>query len=350
MFFIRCAVFILAFSLNLSGSVRLHEGQLDGAPYTVATPDGWSGGPVFFHVNGWRPDAAPHLADLDVSDPFYASILDAGWAVGRTAFKANGVDHPAHTEALFALKTWIEENLGAVETLILEGESTAGTLVLRIAEQHPELADGVIAKGAFFEFEDTSSDSYLEARPRLPSILMSNTSEIEGPITYLARALEAEVVPSIRPLLRPGHVNVNWLERAAALEAMMRWLSEGKAPMVSDGTRQVPERDTGTIRDADFLVNQVTSVDPFFGNAILGFHPNEWRSFGLEQGTSFEIEAHGDRWIVLFGQSYGDVPLGEWVAFPRSDDQILLVRNHESAIETADLKVGDAVIIRKIDG
>lgn len=332
-----------------AAETAVHEGELNGAPYKVAVPADWQGGRAFFHVHGWRPDTAPHLADLDLSDPFYQALQAAGWLIGRTAFRENGVDHDAHTIALAELKDWIEAEIGPIELLVMEGESTAGTLVLRIAERHPELADGVIAKGAYIELDDSSVDAYLEARPLRPALLMSNLTELDGPIAYAARAATAEVAPGLRPLLRPGHVNVNWAERLAALEAVQAWIEDGLYAAISDGTRQVPERATGTESGADGLVNRVTAIDPFYGNATLGFHPDELAAAGIHQGASFILEAHGAEHSIHYGQAYGDVPQGEWIAFRRADDQILLARNHARAIDTAGLEPGDRVLIRPAD-
>jgi len=324
---------------------QLHEGELNGAPFKVVVPSDWDSGKVFFHVHGWRPSDAPHEADLDLDDPFYLSILESGWLIGRTAFLENGVDHDAHTTALYDLKNWIETELGAVETLILEGESTAATLVLRIAERNPDLADGVIAKSPFVELKDESADSYLQGTPAIPAILMSNLTELDGPIAYSAVSEKAPVPPSLRPLLRPGHVNINWMERLEALNAIVAWIDHGTIDRVVDGTQKVPERETGTIKGSDGITNIVTAVNPYFGNAFLGFHPDELKNLGITQGSSFILEVDRQQRNVYYGNSYGDVPLGEWVAFPSADDQILIARNHESAIATANLEVGVSVKI-----
>ncbi len=349
-------IFILAFlflflSVDLTAQNNnfiLHEGELDGAPYKVLTPVDWQGGYVFFHVHGWRPDDAPHKADINPDDPFYQKILEEGWAIGRTAFLENGVDHDAHTAALYDLKKFIHEEIGTVERLILEGESTAGTLVLRIAEQNPDLADGVIAKGAFVNLEDETHDSYLEAGPSIPAILMSNLTELDGPVAYTARAENSDVVPALRPLLRPGHVNVNWKERYGALKAMQAWLDEGTISPVSEGTRYLPERETGTIIEDYSIKNRVIDINPFYGNAFLGFHPDEFEEFGIEQGDYFLAKIHGQFRKVFYGQSYGDVPLGEWVAFPTASDTIMLVRNHKHAVNTAGIEIDDSVSIFKL--
>ncbi|MEO0508604.1 MAG: SAM hydroxide adenosyltransferase [Verrucomicrobiota bacterium] len=342
----RILVFFLSLSFVPLFGVELHEGSLKGAPYRVAVPEKWETGKVFFHVHGWRPDDALHQADLDLKDPFYQSLLKQGWIIGRTAFLKNGVDHDAHTVALRDLKSWIEEKFGPIKMLILEGESTAGTLVLRIAEQDVDLADGVIAMGAYIDLNDPSVDSYLSATPMLPSILMSNMTEIADPLKYAVKAESAVIQPSLWPLLRPGHVNVNWVERKEALTMMVQAIETGvPLPLLTDGTRAVPTRDTGTSKEDGAIVNVVTAINPFYGNAFLGFHPDELLSAGLVKGKSFEIEIAGNSWPVLFGDSYGDVPLGEWVAFPTADEFILLVRNHKSAVETAGLEVGDQVRI-----
>ena len=329
-------------------AVEIHEGEIDGAPYTVAVPDARRQGRVFLPVHGWRPADAPHLADLDLTDPFIARLLADGWVIGRTAFRENGVDHPAHTRAVRDLRDWIAAEIGPVELLIMDGESTAGTLMARIAEQDPALADGVIAMAPFFDFEDEGNDAHVRATPRIPLMLMSNITEIEAPVAYAARAANAAVVPSLRPILRPGHVNINAEERWAALAAMQRWIEDDAHPGFADGTRTVPPRATGTTRAGGTLVNRVRSVNPFYGNATLDFHPDEWRDAGFEQGESFEIEIHGERWPVLFGTTYGDVPVGEWVAFPTADARILLVRNHRNASRSAGLSPGDTVQVRAL--
>lgn len=337
------------FAQSSSAAFTLHEGELDGAPYKVAVPDDWTDGSVFFHVHGWRPAGAPHEADFDPENPFYNELLNSGWAIARTAFYENGVDNEAHIRALWDLRRWIDENLGTTEKIIMEGESTAGSLVLRVAEDEPDLADGVIAKGAFIDLMDENADSYLKATPHIPAILMSNLTELDGPVAYAAASENAVVPPALRPLLRPGHVNVNWLERLDAFKSLNNWLDSGEISPVSDGTRMVPERDTGTIAENDMIVNNVTKTDPYFGNAILGFHPAELEELGIYRGEYFVLEIDGQQRDVFYGDSYGDVPPGEWVAFPTADDQILLARNHESAIKTAGLQAGDEVKIGLID-
>ena len=345
LFFLFLIISLLSIQ-NISAqsmNYTLHEGELDGAPFTVVVPDERVDGKVFFHVHGWRPADAPHKADIDPDEPFYRSLLERGWVIGRTAFQENGVDHKAHTKALQELKVWIEENIDAAELVVLEGESTAGTLVLRIAEQNPDLADGVIAKGAFIDLEDEAADSYLQGNPSVPAILMSNLTELDGPVSYAAVAENAPVSPALRPLMRPGHVNVNWVERLEALQAIQSWIEEGVYSPVTDGTRSVPDRDTGTITENGVLVNKVTAVDIFFGNATLGFHPEELELAEIIQGETFIIEIGGQQRNVYYGETYGDVSHGEWVAFPLADDQILLARNHESAIQSAGIQTGDEI-------
>jgi hypothetical protein len=329
-------------------ATNLFQGSIKGAPYTVAAPEKWNSGKVFFHVHGWRPEEAPHEADLNLEDEFYKGLLADGWIIGRTAFLENGVDHDAHTVALRDLKSWIETKFGAIELLILEGESTAGSLVLRIAEQDSDLADGVIAMGPFIDLSNPDADAFLTAKPKLPAILMSNTTEIIDAVSYVALTEKAEVPSSLRPLLRPGHVNVNWIERREALHVMVSTINTGEIKSLTNGTFSVPFRETGTAREDGYLVNKITSVNPYYGNAFIGFHSDELIAAGIEKGEQFEIEAHGKTWSVMFGDSYGDVPAGEWVAFPTADEYIMLVRNHKSATETASLKVGDSVRARAI--
>ena len=337
-------------ALGQNGTLEytLHEGELEGAPFKVAVPAGWESGNVFFHVHGWRPADAPHEADLDLEDPFYQELINNDWAIARTAFYENGVDNEAHIRALWDLREWIDTEVSGLNHVLMEGESTAGSLVLRIAELEPNLANGVIAKGAFVDLEDETADSFLRGAPQIPAILMSNLTELDGPISYAAVAEDAEAAPALRPLRRPGHVNVNWVEKLAAFEAMNNWIDSGEINQIADGTRTVPDRETGTTIDGEMLVNRVTDIDPYFGNATLGYHPQELEDFGIFRGDYFVIEIAGQQRDVFYGDSYGDVPEGERVAFPTADDQILIARNHQSAIQTARLDIGDEIKITPI--
>lgn len=328
-----------------SNGYALHEGGLNGAPYKVAVPDGWSGGKVFFHVHGWRPPHAPHQADLNLENPFYRELLDMGWVIARTAFYKNGVNNEAHIRALRILSDWINNNIGTISRVVMEGESTAGSLLLRIAELEPNLADGVIAKGAIIDLEDESADSFLRGTPKIPAILMSNLTELDGPVAYAAISENADVPPALRPIRRPGHVNINWVERLEAFKSLNHWIETGETFPITDGIRSVPERETGTSFDTNKLVNTVTAIDPFFGNATLGFHPDELKQFGIQQGNAFIIEINGQQRNVFYGESYNDVEHGEWISFPTADDHILLVRNHESAVKTAGLSIDDPIKI-----
>ena len=331
--------------VNAQQNNSLLSGELNGSPYTIALPSDWNSGNLFFHVHGWRPSDAPHEADLDVDDPFYRYLLQNGWAIARTAFRENGVDHEAHTHAIAELKAWIHTEISPVQRVVLEGESTAATLVLRIAERNPELADGVIAKGAFINLQDSDADSYLHATPSIPAILMSNLTELDGPISYAAASEGAPVRPALRPLLHPGHVNVNWMERRDAFISVSEWMHGDRPEMITNGTRTLPARETGTLRKGAGIRNRVIRINPFFGNAYLGYHPDELTEWGLQQGDYFLIETHGELRRVYFGESYGDVPLGDWVAFPTASDTILLARNHQSAAESAALSLGDDITL-----
>ena len=326
-------------------SYELLEGEIDSSPYKIAVPENWADGKVFFHVHGWRPADAPHEANLNPDDPFYQSLLNDGWLIARTASIQNGADHETYTQSIYELKEWIESNTGQVQLTILEGESTAGTLVLQIAENNPDLADGVIAMGAFVELNDPDSDSFLRANPEIPAILMSNLTELDGPVAYAAKAENAAVQPILRPLLRPGHVNANHVERYDALKELQSRVKSGDFSTITDGTRQVPARETETIHENGSIINQITTIDWYFGNLELGFHPDEFADLGIEQGQWFILEIDGQQRDVFYGESYGDVEQGQWVAFPHANDHILVARNHEHAANTVGVQVGNRIKI-----
>jgi len=333
-------------SSDAQTSFELLEGEINESPYKVAVPENRTGDKVFFHVHGWRPSEAPHEANLDPDDPFYQSLLADDWIIARTASTRNGADHETYTESIRELKNWIQANIGSIELTILEGESTAGTLVLQIAEESPEIADGVVAIGAFVELNDPASDSYLRAEPEIPAVLMSNLTELDGPMAYAAKAENAPIKPMLRPLLRPGHVNANHVERYDALKDLISWIESGNYSMVTDGTRSVPERDTGTVYESGSIINQITNIDRYFGNLELGFHPDEFAEIGIEQGQHFIMEIDGQQRDVFYGESYGDVEEGRWIAFPHANDHILVARNYGHAANTANVNIGDEVKVQ----
>ena len=326
-------------------SYDLLEGEIKNSPYKVAVPENWTDGKVFFHVHGWRPADAPHEANLNPDDPFYQSLLNDGWLIARTASTQNGADHETYTQSIYELKRWVESNVGQVELTILEGESTAGTLVLQIAENNPYLADGVVAMGAFVELNDPDSDSFLRAYPEIPAVLMSNLTELDGPVAYAAKAENAPVKPVLRPLLRPGHVNVNHVERYDALADLQSRIESGHYSAITEGTREMPDRETGSDHENGSIINQITNIDWYFGNLELGFHPDELAGMGIEQGQWFVLEIDGQQRDVFYGESYGDVEQGQWVAFPHANDHILVARNHEHAANTVGVQIGDRIKI-----
>jgi S-adenosylmethionine hydrolase len=153
----------------------------------------------------------------------------------------------------------------------------------------------------------------------------------------------------MRPLLRVGHVNVNWAERRDAFYAMNNWLDGEEIGKLAEGTRHVPDRETYTEFTEQSIGNRVVNINPFYGNAFLGFHPDELNDFGIHTGDDFLVEINGKLWKVFYGQSYDDVPIGDWVAFPTASDTIMLVRNHRHAVNTAGIRLGDTIRIMRLE-
>lgn len=336
-------ILILPIYSHAQNNFEILEGEINESPYKIAIPQNWSHGKLFFHIHGWRPATAPHEANLDPEDSFYSTLLDHGWIIARTASIRNGADHEIYTQSIRELKNWIQTNVGTIELTILEGESTAGTLVLQIAENNPDLADGVIAMGAFIELNDSTSDSYLKADPQIPATLISNLTELDCPVSYAAKAENALTQPMLMPLLRPGHVNINHIERFEALKKLQSRITSGNFSIITDGTQNAPVRQSETVYENGSIVNRITNIDWYFGNIELGFHPDEFNEIGIEQGEIFIFEIDGQQRDVFYGESYSDVDEGEWVAFPHANDHILIARNHEHAANTVNVMIGNSV-------
>lgn len=332
---------------SFSQEYSIHEGVLQESPYMFLVPENADDNKIFFDVHGWRPPDSPHEAKLDAEEPFIKQLLDDGWIVAKTAFRENGVNHKAHAADIKNLTDLISETTGPAALTILEGESTAGTLMLYIAENHPNLADGVIAKSAFINLDSASEENILDATPSIPVLLMSNITEAEGPLTYVKASSQVYDSISMHIINRPGHVNINYLERYSALQKILAQIEGEPVYPISDGTIAVPPRASTSVfmPDSNRLENRIFSVDPYFGNLIVDVQPDDLLQLNIQKGDHFLLHIHNRYRTVFFGDTYSDVSEGEWVAFTTAENRLLIARNHEHAANTIHATAGDSIAI-----
>lgn len=358
----RFFLFLLCLGPSLLPAISVEQGEINGARFAIARPDQpWNGG-LLLLGHGYRPETAPLVADLFPEQAAYKSMLDAGWIVAATSYRRNGIILTDAVADLDALRAHIEQKEGDLKRVILEGESMGGMIALLIAERPGDDYQGVVAIGSALNLREPGGAAGLSLQPRIPVLFMSNQSELEAPRQYLAslrRDDPATVVPALFRVSRDGHVNVNQRERIEAFRALNAWIDRGREALPAEIRRgeihditQVPPpvpSEVVTAPDGRGFAATVTEVSSVYGNLWINAQPADFAAAGIRPGAWFQVTA-GDRTLrVHYGRDFGSVERGQWVAFPNADGFFWLARNSGNAAESAGLKVGDAVAIRRYD-
>src|SRR5580692_9286741 len=211
--------------------VRIDVGRIAGANYAIALPPVQWNHRVLLLAHGYRPDAAPLIADLHPERASLKAALDAGWIVASTSYRRNGLVVADAIADLDALRAYIAATYGPPERVILEGESMGGLIVTIMAERDPGLYDGAVVFDATLYVKEASMQVGLSLLPRIPLIFLSTQRETAETKSYLT-ALVARPAPVIQPVLfliqREGHTNINQAEHLEAFQAINAWLDGGR--------------------------------------------------------------------------------------------------------------------------
>lgn len=351
-------------------AIKIIEGEIQGAKYTIAHPSGSWNGRVLLHAHGYRVESAPLVADLFPAQHAYAELLKEGWIVATTSYRRNGLIIVDAIEDLDSLRSHIVKLYGEPSLVILEGESMGGAIVTLMTERGTGEYAGAVAIGAALEARETNGTGGVTLQPKVPLLFLSNQSELEGPKGYVQRVKEASVLnPSLVASVlfrvsRNGHVNINQSERLGTLRALIRWIEEGRetlpkpTPAASGNMGAVygaPEFFDATVapvplpsqvefaEDGQSFTATVTEVSAIYGNAFVNVQPADFVRLGLSPGGYFQLDAGEKRYRVRYGRDFSSVERGQWVAFPNADGFFWLARYYANAAETAELKVGTVV-------
>ena len=77
----------------------------------------------------------------------------------------------------------------------------------------------------------------------------------------------------------------------------------------------------------------MTRVELPFGNLLTSFVEADLRSIGIALGDFFQLRCRDHSAKVLFGRGFGDVPVGDWVAFRSAQGPLTIARNFANAAE-----------------
>ena len=371
------AILLLVFScaLHAASPVTLETGELNGAKFTLARPRTWNQR-VLLLAHGLRDADRPLVADLNPDHLAYRTLLEEGWIVAKTSYRRNGLIVADAIADLDALREHIEKKFGAPDRVLLEGESMGGLIATLIAEREPEpdatarpKYAGAIAIGAALSVQEPGATVGVSLQPRIPLLFLANQSELNAPRAYVTAKeiprANAELLHVLFCISRDGHVNVNQLERLAALRALNAWLDRGRTALPTPegaSAKSLAKVDTpffdATVPseplpsqvtmhpDGRGFDARVTEISGNYGNVFLNAQPTDFAALNLGKLQWFQLTAHAQAFRVRLGNDFSSVKRGEWVIFPNADGFFWLARNYADAAATAALKVGDPVRIQ----
>lgn len=90
---------------------------------------------------------------------------------------------------------------------------------------------------------------------------------------------------------------------------------------------------------------EVMHIDDVHGNIDTNATADTLDELDLSKGDSFPV-AYGDREVTVYlGETYSDVPRGDWIAFITGEGNLRIARNFEDAASTLGVEVGDTITL-----
>lgn len=328
-------------------SFTVLTGEIDGALFTLARPARWNH-KVLLLAHGLIIESSPKIASLDTRNPAYARLLNEGWLIAATSYRRNGVIVRDAIADVNALRDHIERTEGRPQTVLLYGVSLGGAIVTLIAENEPDRYQGAVAVAVATQVRDARYPLAFTAEPKIPVLFLANRSELERPTVYIERVPPTAVQPALWTVARDGHANVNSAEESAALDGLIQWVETGSVTLRRDATVVVALPASDTRIEDGVAHGRLDSFSANNGNLVTSFRPEDFEKLGIARDDTFELTAGGKPYTIRYGTTYGDVPRGEWVAFPRAEGTILIARNYANAAQTTGTQPGDALAVRAL--
>lgn len=349
---LRLLVFLsLAFTALRGADFALSTGRLEsGALYTIAQPARWTGRAVLL-AHGQRDAEQPLHASLQASRTLLRGLLDRGCLVATTSYRRNGVILKDAIDDLDALRRRISAAHGEPTRVYLLGVAMGGAIVTRIVEsQHDDYA-GAVAISPEFQLSEPEPTIGLTLQPRRPLLLLANDSELDAPRGYVNSASRAPFPPALWRIARHGHANINSREKLAALDALTRWVEEGRRPEPNTDATQAPDIGPSQIEfapDDSSGAGRVTAILPGSGDLVINFQSADLARLGIKPRTRFALVV-GERIIrVLYATTRTPAKRDEWFAYPEADGWFALSVLRGNAAAVSSLRVGDTVVLRRL--
>jgi hypothetical protein len=240
----------------------------------------------------------------------------------------------------------IKKKYGKSKQTFIQGISMGAVIGTLIAENHAEDFSGVLAMA--FPLRDEKKHYTLTYRPRIPILFFSNQNEIADPRAYAAKVKKgnASIPPVVWYVSRDGHVNISSTEEDAAIKALITLVETGKIEKGKDAILPPPVRESSALFKDGGAYAVIKYIHPVYGNMEIDLIEKDLKKLEIQKGTSFKLTFKDKQVNVFWGDAYGDVPKGEWVAFVTANGILEVARNFENAGKTLGCKVDDKIFIK----
>lgn len=318
--------------------IKIEQTTLGASKIMVAVPENWNKNVVML-AHGWRLESAPLTAEFDIESRCYSQMLKDGWMIAMTSYRRNGYIIDEAISDINDLRDYIIKSYGQPKSVFLLGGSMGGRIVTQMAETCADKYDGAVAVGAVLLVDDP--DVHYTFNPKIPILFLTNQSEIDNSKPYVAKATKTTVKPAFWVVKRDGHCNTTGEEELAALRALITYKNTGKIDLDKDGTI-VPKPPASVAR---FIDGKAYAKVMKYGNMLTEFVAADFEKLGIKKGDRFQVRFGDKAFSVLFGTTYGDVEVGEWVGFVQAEGLVKIARNYEDAEKTLGCKEGDEICV-----
>lgn len=324
--------------------VEVVRGEIKGAKFVIAVPQEWNKR-LLIIAHGYRPVSVPLFAEFPLEKLAYARLLAIGWLIACTSYRSNGLVYNEGVEDILNLHRYIEKKYGKPKQIFIQGISMGAVIGTLIAENHAEDFSGVLAMA--FPLRDEKKHYTLTYRPKIPILFFSNQNEISDPRSYAAKVKKGNAVipPVVWYVSRDGHVNISDTEENAAIKALITLVETGKIEKNKDAILPPPVRESSALFKDGGAYAVIKYIHPAYGNIHIDFIEKNMKKLGIQKGTSFKLTFNNRQVNVFWGNAYGDVPKGAWIAFVTANGILEVARNFENAAKTLGCKIGDKVYI-----
>lgn len=338
--------FNVLYPVEPPADVEVVKGEIKGAKFMIAMPRQWNKR-LLMIAHGYRPISVPLFADFPLGKQVYSRLLADGWMITCTSYRRNGLVFKEAVEDILDLRHYIEKKYGKPNQTLLQGISMGAVIGTLIAENHSKHFAGILGM-AFPLIEEGKYYTFMY-KPKIPILFFSNRDELAAPRSYAGKVKPGNksIPPVIWRVSRDGHVNISDTEEDAALRALITLVETGKIEKNKDLTLPTPILESRARFKDGGAHAAIKYIHPVYGNMTIYIIEKDLKKLGIQNRTSFKLIFKDKQVKVFWGNSYGDVPRGKWIAFLTANGPLEIARNFEDAAGTLGCKIGDTVFIEK---